>query len=302
MYATLNDTRLYFDVDGAQLRVDDHHLTSVPTILALHGGPGFDQGYLRPGLGPLREVAQVVYVDLRGQGRSDPAPVETCTLEQMADDVATLSSQLGVEAPVLFGHSAGGFVALHAAIRHPGSVAALILSNTAATLAPEPHPGSPTLAERAGPQAVEVADRVFSGDVSPETGEAFGRLVAPHYAAPGHENVPGPLLALSRQAVDVMRSFFSGPAANYDVRDRLAEITTPSLVIAGDYDWVCRPAASRTIANGIPHAVHVVLEHTGHFPFSEHPEDFQRAVIDFLAGHPAVPEPAQALAGPTGRH
>jgi proline iminopeptidase len=210
----------------------------------------------------------------------------------MADDVVALCCVLGVERPVVLGHSAGGFVAMHAALRHPDLIGALVLCNTAATLAPAPDPGSPTLAERAGPEAVEVAARVFSGDASPETGEAFGRLVAPYYAAPGHQDVPGRLFALSRRSDDVIEHFFSGPAAEYDVRHRLAEITAPTLVIAGGYDWVCPPAASRTIASGIPHSRYLLLEDAGHFSFSEQPERFQDAVTGFLAS--ARPSPTRS--------
>ena len=93
------------DVEGAELRVTGGALVSRPTLVALHGGPGFDSGYLRPGLGPLSSHAQVVYVDLRGQGRSLPAEPASCTLEQMADDVAALSRTLGITHPVVFGHS-----------------------------------------------------------------------------------------------------------------------------------------------------------------------------------------------------
>lgn len=130
-----------------------------------------------------------------------------------------------------------------------------------------------------------MALRVFSGDVSPETGEAFGRLVAPFYAAPGHEDLCGRLLGLSRQATDVMEHFFAGAAARYDVRGRLGEISLPALVIAGAYDWVCPPAASRRIAAGIPGAEHVLLANAGHFSFSEQPEPFLRAVRAFLDRH-----------------
>ncbi len=285
MYASVNDTLLYFDVDGAQLRLDHDTLTANPTIVVIHGGPGFDQGYLRPGLGPLRDLAQVVYVDLRGQGRSAHAALETCTLEQMADDVMALCDHLGIAAPVLLGHSAGGFVALLAALGHPGMVGALVLCNTAASLASEPEVESPSLADRADPDAVAVAARVFSGDISPETSHAFDRLVAPYYAAPGHEDIPGRLFPLSRRAVDVMHHFFSQLAPRYDVRDQLAEIAVPTLVVTGAYDWVCPPASSRTIAARIPQAAYVLLKDSGHFTFSEQPERFHEAVATFLTNH-----------------
>ncbi len=300
MHAPINGTDLYFDVDGAELRAGPDHLSAVPTVVVLHGGPGFDQGYLRPGIGELRDLAQLIFVDLRGQGRSGPVPAETCTLEQMADDVVALCSHLGLRRPVLLGHSAGGFVALHAALRVPGTFAALVLCTTAATLVPEPDPGAPTLAERAGAEAEVVAARVFTGDVTPETGELFARLVAPHYAAPGREDLPGRLLALSRMSPEVMQAFFGGgDAARYDVRHRLHEIGAPTLVIAGGFDWVCPPAAARTISAGIRGAELVVFPDTGHFPFSEQPEGFHQIIADFLEhtgpmGLPTASESAHA--------
>jgi proline iminopeptidase len=248
-----------------------------------HGGPGFDQGYLRPGIGPLRDLAHLVFIDLRSQGRSGRAPVETCTLEQMADDVVAACGALGLESPILLGHSAGGFVALHAALRTPASFAGLILCSTAATLAPEPDPAAPTLAERAGPDAAAVAGRLFGGDFSPDVLAAFAGQVAPYYAGPGHADVPGRLFPLSPPSVDVMRAFFGEQSARYDLRPRLAEIGVPTLVIVGDHDWVCPPGASRTLAAGIPGARLVVLPGVGHFPFSEEPAWFHDAVGTFLA-------------------
>jgi len=66
----------------------------------------------------------------------------------------------------------------------------------------------------------------------------------------------------------------------------------------GGYDWVCPPAASRTIATGIPHAVSLLLDDAGHFAFPEQPEQFQRAVAVFLASQDPSATPAQA---PTGQ-
>jgi proline iminopeptidase len=173
MRAQLNGTELYYDAVG-------EGSADRPTLVALHGGPGFDHQYLRPGLDPLAAWAQVAYVDLRGQGRSGRPPLASCTLEQMADDVAALCLRLGVDRPVVLGHSAGGFVALHLAVRHPGVAGGLILVHTAPTLAPLPDADPPpSLAERGGPEAVAAAARLAGGDMSQASQEAFGRLVAP---------------------------------------------------------------------------------------------------------------------------
>jgi proline iminopeptidase len=284
MRVSVNNTDLYVDVAGSQLHVEAGRLAERPTIVVLHGGPGFDQGYLRPGLAPLSSHAQLVFVDLRGQGRSGRPPVQTCTLEQMADDVAELCDRLGIRAPIVFGHSAGGFVALHLALRHPASLGALILCDSAPTLLPLPDENPPpSLAQRATAQAVEVAQRLFNGDFSAETVDAFGQLVAPFYAGPRHTDVPGQILPLSGFSADIAAHFFGVLAPAYDLRPRLPEISVPTLAIVGKYDWVCPPVASRTLASEIPHTDLVEIAEAGHFAFSEEPQAFQHAVRAFLA-------------------
>jgi proline iminopeptidase len=283
MRITVNHTELYFDVEGPGLAIAGTELRPRPTMVVLHSGPGFDQGYLRPGLRTLAGSAQLVFVDLRGQGRSAGTPAESCTLEQMADDVAALCAALGIERPLVFGHSAGGFVTLQLALRHPGLAAGLILCHTAPTRGmsdPVPPPGP---AERGGPEAGAVAARLFGGDFSSEVLEQFGHLVLPLYAAPGHEDVPAKLMALSSFNADVATNFFGRLAARYDVRPQLPGIAVPTLVIVGRHDWVCPPAAGRAIAEGIPGARLVELPDAGHFGFSETPAPFLRAVREHLA-------------------
>lgn len=311
MRVRLNGTEIYFDVEGTQLEVTGDLLRTRPTLVALHGGPGLDHGYLRPGLGSLRDHAQVVYVDLRGHGRSGRPALESCTLEQMADDVAALCDLLGIEHPVILGHSAGGFVALQLSIRHPELPGGLILCHTSPTFAPlpddEPDEPRPTLASRAGPEVLAAAKRFFGGDTSPDVLKSFVEQVAPFYGGPSHMEVPARLFALSSVTPELMQYFFSKLAAGYDVRPQLGAISVPTLVLFGRHDWVCPPVASRTMARAIPGAKLVELTESGHFGFSEEPGKFQDAVSAFLnsLGHaacpPAPPEGTVSLANePSG--
>jgi proline iminopeptidase len=84
-----------------------------------------------------------------------------------------------------------------------------------------------------------------------------------------------------------MRWFFGAgqQAARYDLRDRLGEISLPTLVITGGYDWVCPPVAARTLATGIPDSELALIPDAGHFPFSEEPEQFGEAIACYLDTH-----------------
>jgi proline iminopeptidase len=283
MRLSVNDTELYFDVEGAALVADGPAVRERPVVLALHGGPGFDHAYFKPSLSALTDVAQIVYLDQRGQGRSGRAPLESCTTEQMADDAAAFCRTLGIERPVVLGHSFGGFVALHLALRHPDVAASLILIDTAASSA-DMTGAMERLEERHGPEVRAAAEPVFGGDVSEETMAEFGRLVAPAYVH-DPEKVGPVLESLGRSSFnhELAAHYFGNQAALYDVRDRLGEIRVPTLVVVGENDWLIPPSASRVIAEGIPGAELLVIPEAGHFSFIERPDAYTDAVRRHLS-------------------
>lgn len=286
MYLSVNDATLYFDVEGAALVPDGSGMRERPTVLLLHGGPGFDHAYFKPSLSPLTDAAQLVYLDQRGQGRSDRVPVETCTIEQIADDTAAFCRALGIESPTVFGHSFGGFVALQLAIRHPEVVGSLILVDSAAASA-DMDGAMERLEERYGAEVRAAAEPVFGGDVSDAVMAEFMRLVMPTYV---HDPAKaGPVLgSLGRSAYapEVAAHYFRNLAALYDLRGHLGEIDVPTLVIVGENDWLTPPSASRAMAEGVPGAELVVIPEAGHFSFIERPEACADAVLRFLSPPP----------------
>jgi proline iminopeptidase len=285
MRAKVLGTELFFDTEGSELGFCGTGLAERPTIIVLHGGLGFNHAYLKPGLSPLSTVAQVIFVDLRGQGRSGRPSIETCTLEQMADDVAALCRQIGITSPVIFGHSAGGFVALQMALRHSALVGGLILSGSSpamAAMAEDTHRPSPSLATRAPAEALATAARVFGGDITEETVAKFFQEVGPYYAGPNHIKLAEKLLELSAPDVVMMRHFMDKLASSYDLRPKLSQIAAPTLLLVGSHDWVCPPRASRYMAISIPQADLVEFQDSGHFLFSEEPERFHAVVSRYL--------------------
>src|SRR5918911_4540047 len=96
-------------------------------LIVLHGGPGLDHTTFRPWLDPLGDDFRLLYVDERGQGRSDRVDPETLSVERFARDVDLLAEALGLERFALLGHSFGAIVTTWHATEL-GTAAAYVIS------------------------------------------------------------------------------------------------------------------------------------------------------------------------------
>lgn len=132
MFAQVNGARIYWDVDGEGLTPDGTTMRQKPTVIMVHGGPGADHTVSKPFFNQLTDIAQVVFYDHRGNGRSSGDDPADWTLAQWGDDLRGLCDALGIERPIVIGTSFGGFVSLAYATRHPGHAAGLGLISTAA--------------------------------------------------------------------------------------------------------------------------------------------------------------------------
>ncbi len=132
MRIDVSGVRLFFDVEGAKLVPDGPVMREKPTLLLLHGGPGMDHSSFKPAFSQFADIAQVIYIDHRGNGRSDRQPQEAWNLAQWGDDIYDFCRALEIERPIVMGQSFGGFVAMAYATRHPEHPGKLIFSSTAA--------------------------------------------------------------------------------------------------------------------------------------------------------------------------
>src|SRR6195256_6970488 len=132
MHVLVKGVRLFFDVEGAGLVPDGPAMRQKPTLLMLHGGPGADHSIYKPDYSALADIAQIVYLDHRGNGRSDDGPKEAWTLAQWGNDVRAFCDALGIVNPIVLGVSFGGMVALAYATRHPAHPSKLVLISTEA--------------------------------------------------------------------------------------------------------------------------------------------------------------------------
>ena len=163
MRIAVNGTRLWFDVEGAGVVVEGSDVRRRPTIVLVHGGPGvYDHGYFKPDFGRLARRAQVVYLDLRGHGHSDWGSAADWTFEACADDVHAFCVALGIERPVVLGHSMGAPIVLLYGARHPGHAAGLVIQSGFARWDPERLVEA--YARLAGGEVADMARRAYAGE------------------------------------------------------------------------------------------------------------------------------------------
>ena len=268
MRIRVRDTTLFFDVEGAKLVVDGPQLREKPTLVLLHGGPGFDHSGFKPGFSRLAEVAQVVYLDHRGNGRSERETRQRWNLGDWGDDLRAFCDALEIERPVVLGQSFGGMVAMAYATRHPEHPGGLILSSTTArTRLDRVYAAFERLG---GAEARQAAQRYW---------EAPGAATLPDYARlcfPLYTRTPQDpdANARTRWNFDVMFDFGGGEDLSMNWLPDLPKVRCPTLVLVGEDDPITPPGDSEDIAAALPEG-RVRLERfpgCGHGVFRDDPE------------------------------
>lgn len=256
-------------------------------LLLLHGGPGMDHTSLLPLL-PLADRFTLIYLDQRCNGRSDGIPVTTMTWDNLTADAEALRQELGFQQWAVLGHSFGGMVALEYALRYPDSLSHLLLMDTCGDTRWVREKAPQALAQRGfSPQVVEGARRFFNGELAPD--EVFG--TATKYARAYYYR--SSRWTLIRQIPAGFRTKMQPEAQIYgfghllkgwSVMDRLGEIETPALVLAGRDDFQFPPEHQISLADRLPNAELVLLERAGHNAPMERPEEVMAIMRRFLAG------------------
>ncbi|MGH8872654.1 MAG: alpha/beta fold hydrolase [Acidimicrobiia bacterium] len=277
MHLDANGTRLWFDVDGPAVVPDGSQMREKPTIVLVHGGPGsYDHSYFKPHFSRLAGQAQVVYLDLRGHGRSEWGDPAVWSFEICADDVRAFCDALGIDHPFVYGHSMGGFVAMLYGARHPGHAAALVLQSTNARF---------DLARlvdgcrRFGDEEVaRIAERSYGGEqVSEEEWTRVFAVFGPN--VPTQEELGRRISnpAVGEHGMDLLRKF--------DVVGELAKIECPTLVCVGALDAVTPIAAAQEIMDALPPGLGQleVIDGAGHFTWLDAPDRYWAMLESFIS-------------------
>lgn len=238
--------RLYVDIDGAGLVPAGETMRQRPTILFLHGGPGMDHSLFKSSrLTELSDIAQLVFYDHRGQGRSDGTDPTQWNLDRWADDVVALCDALEVTDPIVYGASFGGMVAQRYLARHPHHPSKAVLACTSARL--DVDVIADAFARFGNADVAAVARRFWSGDMDALVDYVVHCM--PLYSVGTWDADAGGRVVMN---LDVMAHFVQTEQQTMDLRDGLSRACCPVLVIGGELDPVCPIETNQEVADSLP--------------------------------------------------
>ena len=273
MYAEVNGTKLYYDTLGEGVGV-----------FFLHGGLGFDHTLFRPWCDPLSEKFCVVYYDHRGNGRSDGrdslANVDHST---WTDDLDALREYLGFDTFVLVGHSYGGILGQEYALRYQDRLKGLVLAVTM----PAWDSGYRDMVlanarARGTSEQIAAAETMWTPVADADEFAELGRKILPLYFKRYDPEIGKKMADEGYPSYQAYNRGFIECLRDWSVVERLGEINTKTLVIAGADDWIAPVEQAERIHERLPNSELVVFEESGHSLHIEEQERYLEVVGNWI--------------------
>lgn len=255
-----------------------------PNLVLMHGFAASVFSW-REVMRPLAQRGTVMAYDRPAFGlTARPMPGEWSgtnpySIDAQVDLAIGMMDALGMSRAILVGNSAGGTVAALTALRHPTRVRALILVSPAIFIGggggtPWYQPLMITPQGRRIGQIVARQIKNWGMDFAKSAWHDPTKITPEIW-----EGYTKPLRA---ENWDRALWEFTAASRPTDLRQRLSELTMPTLVITGDDDRIVPTEQSIRLARELPNAQLVVIPSCGHIPQEECPEAFMRAVNDFI--------------------
>ena len=233
----------------------------------------------------LEELAQhftLIRLDPRGTGKSgDAAEKNEYGIPTLLNDIEAVRKHLAIEKWNIMGQSAGGWTALEYSLAHSSNVKKLIIVCSAptgkfhrGTFRDPLHPLFPKY------DALSKEIRSLPHD---ERVKAFNRAIY-QYDVQTEEARKKIDEIFSHAEFNAKRNqyFIATELQRYNVTEQLQNISVPSLIIGGKHDVHVSPEWSVMMAEKIPNAKFVLMEHSGHFPWLDEPKEFFNSITQFI--------------------
>jgi len=247
-------------------------LGSGPGLLLAHGAGSSLAGTYGPVLEALAARYTVVGIDYPGSGDT-PRSTTPLSVDDLADQLVAAADAEGLDRFAVSGFSLGGPVAIRAAARHPERVTALVLT------AAFPHRDNRlALASSVWSKIAASGDRELLAEF--QLMMALGTQALESMPAEQLQQVLGYTAATAADGSSEQTDL----VGQVDVREDLAELTVPTLVVSTTDDRLTSTALHRQLAETIPQAQLAEIA-TGHLPMLERTGEWLQLITDFLDKH-----------------
>lgn len=255
--------------DGSTICFSDHG--SGTPILFLHGWLMSRQVWHFQQ--PLTAKFRIITMDLRGHGESAAADF---SYNACLGDMAELLDQLEIESTVLVGWSMGAQIAVKAAKLLKDRISGLILvAATPCFCSASDYPHGLAHTEARG-MAIRIK-RDYRGTAGHFFKEMFS---AAETAAINLREIAAKTVSCLPPINITLSALQELTAA--DLRQILADISQPALLIHGADDKICLPGAAKFMAEQLPLATVRIVDSSGHAPFLSAPEMFNATLTGFI--------------------
>ena len=244
-----------------------------PVVIFMHGIGGNHTNWDEQQTALSNRYCTVAW-DARGYGDSDD-PDEPLKFSDFADDLNALLDHLGVQTAHLVGLSMGGMIAQEFYGRYADRVATLTLAGTSQGFgAASEADRQEFLARRLKPLEAGLTP----ADLAPKMLDVLAGSKASK--------------KVRQRLLNSLSAVRTGPyiqalkaTMSTDFRKTLPQINVPTLIIVGSEDKVLPMSESQILANALPHAELMLIEHAGHLANIEYPDLFNTILRDFLDRH-----------------
>jgi len=244
---------------------------SGPAVVLIHGYP-FNRSMWAEQVSALADSYRVVTLDLRGHGESESS-TGASTMKLMAQDVAALMDELQIDRAVIGGLSMGGYVTLAFYQLFAERVEKLLLADTRAQADTEEAKAT------RGDQVQQIQADGMTGIVT----AMLPKLLSPETVSKQPEIVKRVRDMMMHTSPEGAIGALRGMAEREDQTERLSQINVPALIVVGKEDPITPVADSQKMHERIAGSQLVVIENASHVSNIEQPEQFNRALREFLS-------------------
>lgn len=251
-------------------------------LIVIHGGPGYPHFYLKP-IRELSKKREVIFYDQLGSGNSDrPNDNSLWTVERFKDELKEIIKHLNLEKYHILGHSWGAALAVSFALTKPIGLESLILSDSYL---------STPLWEKGINGLIRQLPKNMQKDIKDQNSKRFKKASDEFYRrfVDRFKKRPNAFKLSKAKMNNEIYNYMWGPKEHmatgilkdFDLTDKLHEITIPVLLLCGRYDEAT-PQSSEYFKNLLSNAKLKVFEESAHYPFWSEKEKYIKIVNDFL--------------------